>query len=268
MQRLAERQRDFSAALLDAALPVPPGLVGPDGEPSVRRFAVYRNNVVASLTEALMAAFPAVCRIVGDEFFRAMARSYVRSDPPTSPILLDYGAGFPDFVATFEPAMTLPYLPDVARIERAWIEAYHAPEALALQVSDLADIEADRLAEIHLALHPSLRIVRSRLPALTIWRMNVANGVPGPVDLAAGEEDTLVARPAAEVEVRSMPPGGAEFVTSLADGKSIAKAMKAAVTAAPRFDLSGNLAGLIGAGVFVAYGFDEYPALKKHGTGP
>ncbi len=268
MQRLAERQRAFSAALLDPALPVPPGLVGPDGEPSERRFAVYRNNVVAGLMEALKAAFPAVCRIVGDEFFGAMARSYVVFEPPASPILLDYGAGFPDFVAGFEPAATLPYLPDVARIERAWTEAYHAPESLPLQAPDFAVIDADRLAELHLSLHPSLRIVRSRLPALTIWRMNAADGVPGPVDLAAGGEDTLVVRPAAEVEVRSMPPGGAPFVARLADGKSIAEAVTAALTAAPRFDLPGNLAGLIAAGVFVGYSFGEHPARQKDESGP
>ena len=57
MPQLAERQRDFAAAVLDAALPMPAGLVGPDGEPSLKRFAVYRNNVVAGLTEALKDAF-------------------------------------------------------------------------------------------------------------------------------------------------------------------------------------------------------------------
>jgi len=74
VRRLADGQRVFSAALLDAALPAPPGLVGPDGEPGPKRFAVYRNNVVVGLVEALRDAFPAVCRIVGIEFFEAMAR--------------------------------------------------------------------------------------------------------------------------------------------------------------------------------------------------
>lgn len=268
MQRWADQQRDFSAALLDRALSIPPGLVGPDGEPSARRFAVYRNNVVAGLTEALKDAFPAVCRIVGNDFFQAMAHAHVLSEPPISPILLDYGAGFPDFIARFEPAATLPYLPDVARIERAWIEAYHAREAPPLQASDFAAINADRLAEIHLAVHPSLRVVRSRLPALTIWRMNVGDGVPRPVDLEAGGEDALIVRPEAEVEARSMPPGGAEFVAALAAGLSVAEALKAALTADPRFDLSGNLAGLIEAGVFVSYGFGEGTASQELGTEP
>src|SRR5690349_9091480 len=99
MPRLAERQRDFATALLDGADTLPAGLVGPDGVPSARRFGVYRNNMMASLTSVLEDMFPAVCRIVGEEFFRAMARLYVRHSPPRSPILLDYGADFADFIS-------------------------------------------------------------------------------------------------------------------------------------------------------------------------
>ena len=168
LQRLAERQRNFGAALLDPTRRVPPGLVGPDGEPSARRFSVYRNNVVAGLIETLTAAFPAVHRIVGADFFRAMAGAYAVAEPPLSPILLEYGAGFADFISGFEPASRLPYLPDVARIERAWTEAYHAPDASPLEAADLMAVDPDRFGAIRLSVHPSLRIVRSQLPALTI----------------------------------------------------------------------------------------------------
>src|SRR4029079_2566626 len=105
----AERQRRFAESLLAASPPVPPGLLDPDGEASPRRFAVYRNNVVVGLIAALTGNFPAVCRIVGGEFFRALARAHVTAHPPASPILLDYGADFPEFIATFEPAASLPY---------------------------------------------------------------------------------------------------------------------------------------------------------------
>jgi hypothetical protein len=257
VQPLHERQRGFAAALLDPALAVPADLIGPDGQPCPKRFAVYRNNVVVGLIEALRANFPAVCRIVGEEFFRVMARAYVASEPPTSPILLDYGAGFAHFIGRFEPAATLPYLPDVARIERAWTEAYHASDAEALAPAALATIPGDRVSDLCLAVHPSLRIVRSQFPALTIWRMNVDDGVPSPVDLESGGEDVLVVRPAAGVEVRSMPPGGAEFVAALANRQSLAEATEAAMNAYPLFDLSPSLAALIGAGVFVGYSFAE-----------
>jgi hypothetical protein len=257
MPQPAERQREFAAALLDPELPAPPGLVGPDGEPSARRFAVYRNNVVVGLIDTLKAAFPTVYCIVGAEFFQAMARTYVVAEPPCSPILLDYGAGFPEFIRGFEPAAKLTYLADVARIERAWTEAYHAPEAPPLDPSVLATIAPERLPVIRLLLHPSVRLVRSQFPALTIWRMNVGDGVPAPVDLDGGGEDVLVARPMAEVDVRSLPEGGVDFVQALADGMSVLAALKIAMTADCRFDLSVNLAGLLQAGIFVGHSFAQ-----------
>jgi Putative DNA-binding domain len=247
---LAERQTHFAAALRDPARPAPPGLIGPDGEESPRRFAVYRNNVAVALTDALRANFPATCRIVGEAFFREMARAYALREPPNTPVLLDYGAGFPDFVARFEPAASLPYLADVARIERAWTESYHAPEVGALDPATLSQIPYDRAAQLRFTLHPSVRIVRSRFPSLTIWRMNVADGVPAPVDLEAGGEDALLARPEAEVEVRAVPPGGAEFIAALAEGENLAEAANAAMRAAASFDLAANLTALLGAGVF------------------
>jgi hypothetical protein len=257
MQQLAERLSGFAAALRDPTLPVPKGLIGPDREPSAKRFAVYRNNVVVGLTEALQANFPAASRIVGEEFFQAMARAYVVSEPPSSPILLDYGAGFPNFIAAFEPATTLPYLPDVARIEHAWTEAYHAPEAVHLGAEALSGIPSDRIAGTRFTIHPSVRIVRSRFPVLTIWRMNVGDGLPSPVDFDSGGEDVLIVRPQADVEVRSMPPGGAEFLVALVNGKRLAEAAKSALNAYSPFNLSANLAALIGAGTFIGFSIAE-----------
>jgi hypothetical protein len=257
---LAERQAGFAAALLDARAHVPAGLVGPDGAPSARRFAVYRNNVVVGLSESMKVTFPAVCRIVGEEFFLAMARAYVVADPPRSPMLLEYGGGFPDFIASFPPAATLPYLADVARIECAWKEAFHAPEATPLPPAALAKIPPERLASLRLHLHPSLRIVSSRFPALTIYRMNVEGGVPAPVDIKAGGEDALIVRPGAQVEVRFVPPGGAAFIRKLGEGASLGAAANAALAAAEEFDLSASLAGLVSAGAFVGHDFSEAAA--------
>lgn len=252
MQQLAERQRDFAASVLDPVLPMPDGLVGPDGEPDPKRFAVYRNNVVVGLIEALADAFPAVHRIVGADFFRAMARAYVMIEPPRSPMMFGYGAGFPAFIRSFEPAAGLPYLEDVARIERAWTEAYHAPEASPIDPSAFSAVDS----EIQLELHPSLRLVRSQFPALTIWQMNVADGVPTPVDLAVGE-DALIIRPTADVEVRLIPNGSLEFVRALADGRSVLAALEEAWTASSCFDLSANLSDLMRAGAIVSYSLEQ-----------
>lgn len=253
MQSLAELQRSFAAALLDPALPTPAGLVGPDGNPSSRRFAVYRNNVMVGLTQTLKDAYPVVHRIVGSEFFLALARAYVVGDLPRSPMLFDYGAGLPDFIGRFEPASVLPYLADVARIERAWIEAYHSADASPIAPSAFSEIDRDQLPEISLVLHPSVRVVRSRFPALTIWQMNVEGGIPCRVDPAAGGEDALVLRPEAEVEVRSIPKGSPEFILTLSSGRSVLAACERALVVDPSFDLAANLMDLIRVGAVIGF---------------
>ncbi len=252
------RQADFAAALLDPEYPIPPGLVGPDGRPSARRFNVYRNNVVASLTRVLRDAFPATARLLGEEFFAAMARVYIAGEPPHSPMLLDYGAGFPAFIEGFEPVAGLPYLSDVARIERVWVEAYHASEACSIGPGAFARVPADDLPSLRVVLHPSLRLVRSRFPAFTIWQVNIGGGVPASVDLGAGGEDVLIVRPDAEVELRTLPHGGADFLQALRDGRLMFEAMQAGMAADPRFDLSANLSGLMIVGAFI--GFEVVPA--------
>ena len=112
-------QSRFRAALLDPGQPAPPGLTGSGGGPAARRFGIYRNNVTASLTEALRQSFPVVRALVGEDFFTAMAIAHLRAHPPASPLLMFYGQDMADFVAGFAPAQHLGYLPDVARLELA-----------------------------------------------------------------------------------------------------------------------------------------------------
>ncbi len=251
MRSLAEVQAEFAAALRDPMTAAPAGLVGPDREPAPRRFAVYRNNVIVGFVNALASAFPVVERVVGEDFFQAMARAYALAEPPSSPVLMDYGVGFADFIAGFPPAASLPYLPDVARIERAWREAYHAADAEPLTAEDFAVIGADEIAAVRLEFHPSLRLLRSRFPAQTIWTMNAADGALRPVDLDQAE-DTLIVRPETQVEVRRVPPGGAAFVAAIQQSATLGEAATVALADDTRFDLAGNIAGLIAAGAITA----------------
>ena len=247
----AEQQGEFAGGLLDPARPLPPGIVDPEGAPCPKRYGVYRNNVVAGLAKVLAESFPAVRRLVGEDFFSAMAGEYVRRDPPLSPVLLQYGSGFAAFIEAFPPVAALPYLADVARLERLWLEAYHAPDAEALDGADFATLPPDRLGDLRLDLHPSLRILRSHHPVLAIWRANIAGDDPGPPGLTGEAQDLLVIRPEGEVVVRAMPDGAADFLLALGHGGSVAGAFETACSSAPDFDLAAALAELIPSGAFV-----------------
>lgn len=256
LRSLTDVQAEFAAALLDPAAVAPRDVADPDGNPTPRRFAIYRNNVAVGLVNTMSSVYPAVRRIVGEEFFKAMALAYVRAEPPTSPVLLEYGQGFADFIADFEPAASLPYLADVARVEWAWREAYHAAEAVRLGPSDLSEITETDLPSLRFSLHPSVHVVRSAYPVLTIWRMNTGDGPIAPVDLRIGE-DTLIVRPEAVVDVRQLLAGGAVFLETLSSGGSLAEAAARAADADDGFDLTANIAGLIDSGAVVGYSIGD-----------
>jgi hypothetical protein len=246
----------FAPALLDPERTVPPGVTGPNGRTARKRYDVYRNNVTISLIDALAAIYPAVQRITGTDFFRAMARFHVRETPPTSPLLFDYGRGFPDFIARYEHAQTMPWLADVARIERAWLDAYHARDATPLAPAQLAAVAPERLADLVLTPHPAAQVVRAEFSAVTIFAANRDSAPVSRID-ASTPEDALIARPGFDVIVRHLPPGGAVFAISLMKGRPLGEAAAAALDASPGFDIAANIAGLIEAGAFTSIAFGD-----------
>jgi len=241
----------FAPALIDPGCTTPFNVSGPNGKAAVKRYNVYRNNVTVSLIDALAAVYPAVQRITGVEFFRAMARFHVRSTPPTSPLLFEYGYDFPAFIEGYEYAQTMPWLADVARIERAWLDAYHAADAKPLSPDVLASVPVDRLGDLTFTAHPAARVRQSQYPVVAIFAMNRGEG-PVTALTSAAPEDALVTRPEMGVEVRLLPPGGATFLTALMAGDTLGQAAAIAFDKTPTFDLAANIAGMVEAGVFTS----------------
>lgn len=244
-------QADFAAALRDDGQTMPQGLAAWNGPRMERRFGVYRNNVVAGLVGALASRFPVTEKIVGQEFFAGMAMEFVRLHPPRSPLLLAYGEMLAEFAAAFEPAKQVFYLPDIIRLEIARGNAYHAADAAPLDPALLASLAPERVAELRFTPHPSLSVVRSDHPVVTIWAMNSGEMPLAPIEDWRGE-DALVVRPQMIVDVHRLPKGGATFLEALADGGSLAAAVEAAMQESRDFDISANLAGALQAGAFTA----------------
>lgn len=242
----AQGEARFAAALADPELPLPEGLTSARGEADRLRFAVYRNNVHVSLVEALVRAFPVVHRIVGDEFFRAMARAYVAEHKPDSAVLIRYGSSFADFIAGFPPAYSLAYLADVARLEHAWSEAYHAAEADPISLQDLASVAPDLLPDTRLIAHPATRLLSSGHAIGSIWSAHQREQVARVQ--TSQPETVLVTRPAAEVKASVLPAGDAPFIAALLAGDTIGEAAGKAGAEGHGFDPGAPLAGLISLG--------------------
>lgn len=223
----------------------------PDGLSVARRLAIHQNNTTLLLTEALAETYPVVAQLVGPEFFAATARRFMRNHPPATPVLSQWGGAFAAFLDTFEPARGVPCLADVARLEWATATALLGPEGASLTAVAVAEMPADRLNFLRLTMHPTLGVVRSRWPVAAIVMANRQSADPPPIDLDRGGEDVVVVRPASDVLMAVLPPGGADFLAAVQAGHPLCQATEAAQAVAPSFDLSAMLLDALSKGWFL-----------------
>jgi hypothetical protein len=239
-------QQDFARALLDPQQACSSGLVSANGSDPAQRFAVYRNNVLSSLVDALASTYPVLVELVGEVFFRAMAQLYVQQTPPCSPLLVTYGDDFADFVENFAPASELPYLADVARLELLRVKAYHAADCRPLAAAQLAAVlaEPQHLQHLRVQLQPALAVLCSSSAVMSLWAAH-----QGLLDIATvmpfNAEQALILRPQWEVTVQAISLGCAHFISSLQQGLAFASAAEHGFAVEPDFDLSASLALLI-----------------------
>ena len=246
-------QADFARALLDPERPTPADFSTWNGSDPTVRLAVYRNNVMVSLLGVLADTFPVTRELVGEAFFHAMGQCFVRSRPPQSPVMAEYGAGFADFIAGFAPAGTLPYLPDVARLEWLRVVALHAGDAEPLPAERIAALVAEQpdLGAWRLRLHPSFAVLRSDYAAVSIWAAHQGAGNLAAIDPDQGESAWIV-RPDLEVTVIPIDSAGGAFAAALLDGLPLAAAIAAVDEAGLHLDLPATLAALIRARALIS----------------
>jgi hypothetical protein len=246
---LPELQSRVMRALLGGEDAACAALLRHDGRPpgGLERLQVYRNNLFESLTAALGAVYPVLAKLVGAGFFRRIAREYIRAHPSRSGNLHDFGASFAAFLAQDASANALPYLSDVAALEWAWHEVYHAADAAPPELARLAEVPPEAQPRLRLVWQPALRLVASRFPLLAIWQANQDGADESAVvSLDAGGVNLLVARDDAgdfAIEIQPLAPAHYRWLeASLLRSATLAEATQAALALDPAFDLAGVLA--------------------------
>jgi len=249
----SSKQAQFAAALLDPTQACPVGLRTWNDSDPVRRLAVYCNNVVSSLIAALADTFTVTRLLVGPDFFRAMAALFVRQNPPRTRILAHYGDDFAAFIDGFSPAAAMPYLPEMARLEFARMQACHAADAepIAAGVLSAALGNPDELAGMRFEWHPSLRVIESPYAVVTLWAAHQTDDEIPSVQVDHAER-AIVLRDALDVLVLPVAAGTACFVGRTLAGMAFGAAAAAAAEVDASFDLSATLSMLMRHGVLVS----------------
>jgi hypothetical protein len=194
------------------------------------RLSIYRNTSRTALINALRLNFPAVQRLVGEDFFAAAADAFIACEPPQTAWLDLYGESFPQFLKSFEPAASLTYLPDVARLERAVGRAHHAVDTEPLEYSQLLDIEPSIHGRLCFTPHPSVNLVLSPYPVDAIWRAVLTrdDAALAAIDLSIGAVWLLVERRAGEIQVARLDERRWKFAESLFAGHTLSAALAVA----------------------------------------
>jgi hypothetical protein len=215
------------------------------------RLAIYRNTFVGTLTTALRLSYPAVHRLVGAEFFEGAACIFIEQHPPHSAYLDEYGAAFPEFLARFPAAATLPYLPGVARLERAVSFALHAPDIEPLDISALSGVDPTDYGRIVFRPHPSFGLVEADCPVDAIWRSVLARDQPAmaAIDLGSGPVWLFVQRIETGVDVMRTSEGEWRFAAKLCAGQPL----QAALDTASGLDAAAALGGHLASGRFTDF---------------
>jgi hypothetical protein len=250
--------RDLQASIRDAILgddasPAARDIAGDGLEPEAR-LHVYRHHVFTTLTAALEATFPVVCRLVDARFFAYAADSYIRSHLPAGPCLAEYGATFPAFLAEFPPCRAHAYLPDVARLEWAMNIAAHAEGGVPLDTARLAGVPVDALPRLILQFDPSVSFIASPWPIDRIWRANQddADGTDA-VDLDSGSVQLEVRRSGEIVTMRAVGRPRYAFRHALHEGLPLERAAADALALDPSFDLTLEIGHLLEDGLPVEF---------------
>jgi hypothetical protein len=254
----AQLQRVFADAILFDGAPIPATVRQASGPAYASRFGVYRNNVIAGLINAVAARYPVVRRLLWDDAFNRVAHLYVASEPPRSPVMSEYGQSFPQFLRNIGQCVASDYLADVAELEAARTRAYHAADAAPLPRDAFATLAPEDLPELRLELHPSIVLLKSRFPVVSIWESNLHgndNTISG-----CKPECALIARPHLQVEVRKLSIGVYAFIAALAGGRTVGSAIAQGIANVPDFDLDECFNELLGADIVIGLELSESPA--------
>lgn len=171
MFTLEQCQHLFAAGLKSSNTDIL-NLITPHSVSAAHEFAIYQNSVIGLKQKSLQTIYAVCHRLVGTEFFIAMITEYIQQTPSRSADLAHYGATLAEFIEHFIPAKSLPYLPDVARLEWAWHRLYSHRFTAPLDFQKLQLRYQENNSDIIFILGDHCTLLQSIYPVHQIWEVN------------------------------------------------------------------------------------------------
>jgi len=223
-----------------------------DPDAQMDYFRIYRNGYMRSTVDAVTSNYPATQALLGADYFRNLAKLFVLEFPPTKGSLSGYGEEFADFLLQTEISRSLPYLHDVAEIDRAWLHVYFAPNdspASPVEITRLLENDVETGTE-RIRLCDATAILSLNFPVLDIWRELKENGSLGQSTRLEKElQYVLIWRNDSQVLVRKLPLPEFIVLSGIKDGTSMEQSAEQALNLDATFELDIFFSSLISEGL-------------------
>jgi len=224
MLSLYDLQRCFKDLILNEQGSEVDLCIQKNGLTARRRLNIYQNNCFETLTETLKSIYPTVLRLVGDDFFDYAANHYIKNNPSTSGDLAHFGKPFDGFLADFTPAKGLVYLPEIAQLDWAYHEVFHAAFHAPCNIQDLHALSQDDYGKIKFKLHPASTLLSFQFPILKIWQICQDDSNNEQINLDMGGDHLLVIRRKLSVQFEKLSASEFAFLSALNQGLTFEKA--------------------------------------------
>ncbi len=228
--RLRELQHLFTDALDPKAEPGMRAAAGAaisaaGGLSAQQGLGVYRNNVSAAQVDALRRIFPVCLDVLGDACFSSMAYEYAWTHPSQHSDLNEYGAGFDAFLqAQIKRQANLTgyeYLPELARLERAWHLAWFSADAPVFDFDTFASASKNGGEDLYLHVNPSLTLMICEYPVAEIWLRHRAKEAPAEVCALQTPDHLAIVRVRTEVNLVPVSEATYRLLTACKQGKTL-----------------------------------------------
>lgn len=155
------------------------------------RIGIYQDMYFWRLHEVLREDFPKTCEALAGAF-EALARRYLARHPSEQPSVRHLGARLAAFLGGDPLAAVRPWLPDLARLERARVDAFDAPDATPVRAADLAAVGPEAWSDLTFTPIPAVELLRCAWPAHEVWAAPATQPQPCPTRLRVWRQDFSV----------------------------------------------------------------------------
>jgi len=223
--RLADLQAAYRGYLVSGDSATLALAIVADSFDGPERLAIYRNNFLGSLVEALKANFPVTLQLLGTDYFEQAARHFVLAQPPRRPCLFEYGAGFADYLRELPHLAIRPYIVDMARFEFARVAAYNAPIEPAISPEILVGLSPEQLEALPVRRARHALILSVRAPVLALWQAHqIAEPDFAGIDMTPRLYALLVCRPDQALTYQELELSASAFLLAAEQQTSLGSA--------------------------------------------